>query len=107
MDAHDPLDAPDPDEWLPLNDHERLMLVIDHHRQAGVELPNERVHAVVHVVVENQIALDDEVPTRATLERLMREGLHWHDAIHAVGSVLSNLMFDPMSGDDAAPSANE
>ena len=37
MDAYDPLDAPDPDEWLPLNDHERLMLVIDHHRQAGVD----------------------------------------------------------------------
>ncbi len=88
MNAYDPLDAPNPGEWLALDEGERLRLVIEHHRQTAVELPGEESHAAIHVVVENQAALGDEVPTQATLARLMREGLDRHDAVHAVGSVL-------------------
>ena len=88
MNAYDPLDAPNPGEWLALDEGERLRLVIEHHRQTGVELPSEESHAAIHVVVENQAALGDEVPTQATLARLMREGLDRHNAVHAVGSVL-------------------
>ena len=107
MEAYDPMNAPDPDEWQSLDEQERLMLVEDHHRQAGVELPNEQIHAVIHVVVENQIALGDEVPTQATLERMMREGLDRHDAIHAVGSVLANFLGEILAAAAAAPSVNE
>jgi HD superfamily phosphodiesterase len=107
MEAYDPMNAPDPDEWQSLDEQERLMLVEDHHRQAGVELPNEQIHAVIHVIVENQIALGDEVPTQATLERMMREGLDRHDAIHAVGSVLANFLGEILAAADAAPSVNE
>ena len=107
MEAYDPMNAPDPDEWLSLDEQERLILVEDHHRQAGVELPNEQIHAVTHVIVENQIALGDEVPTGATLERMMREGLDRHDAIHAVGSVLANLVGEILADADAVPSVDE
>jgi hypothetical protein len=107
MEAYDPLNAPDPDEWRSLDEGERLVLVEEHHRQAKVELPNEQVHAAIHVIVENQAALYDEVPTRATLERLMREGLDRHDAIHAVGSVLVNFMQKPLADDDAEPYVEE
>jgi hypothetical protein len=48
----------------------------------------------MHVVVENQIALGDEIPARATLDRLMEEGLDRHEAIHAISLVLSELMYD-------------
>ncbi len=106
MDAYDPLDAPDPDEWLSLDEAERLMLVIEHHRQAGIELPTEEGHAAIHVVVENQAALGDEVPTQATLERLMREGLDRHDAVHAVGSVLADHVQEILSGADEEPDPN-
>ena len=104
--AYDPLNAPDPDDWQTMDEDERMMLVMEYHREAGVELPSEQVHAVVHVVVENQIALGDEMSAQATLERLMREGLNRHEAIHAVGSVLVDFV-QALIHDDAAPGANE
>ncbi len=103
---YDPLNAPDPDDWQSMGEDERMMLVMEYHREAGVELPNEQVHAVVHVVVENQITLGDEMSAQATLERLMREGLDRHEAIHAIGSVLVDFVQTPIR-DDAAPRANE
>ena len=106
MEAYDPLNAPDPGEWQSVDEQERIILVTEHHREAGVKLPNERLHATVHVIVENQIALGDEIPARATLERLIREGLDRHDAIHAVGNVLVDYMQE-LAGGDAAPNANE
>ncbi len=106
MEAYDPLNAPDPDEWQSMDEDERIALVMEHHRESGVELPSERTHAAIHVIVENQIALGDEVPTQATVERLIREGLDRHDAIHAVGSVLADFMHELLGG-DAAPNANE
>ena len=51
-------------------------------------------------------ALGDEISAQATLERLMREGLDRHDAIHAVGSVLVDFV-QALIRDDAAPGANE
>ncbi len=104
--VYDPLRGPDPVEWRSMDEDERMLLVLEHHREAGVELPNEQVHAVVHVVVENQVALGDEMSAQATLERLMREGLDRHEAIHAVGSVLMDFVQE-LLGDDAAPEANE
>ena len=104
--AYDPLNAPDRDDWQSMGEDERMMLVMEYHREAGVELPNEQVHAVVHVVVENQIALGDEMSAQATLERLMREGLDRHEAIHAVGSVLVDFVQAAIC-DDAATEANE
>ncbi len=106
MESYDPLNAPDPDEWQSVDEQERMILVMEHHREAGVKLPNEELHATVHVIVENQIALGDEIPARATLERLIREGLDRHDAIHAVGSVLVDYMQE-LAGGDAAPNSNE
>jgi hypothetical protein len=89
-----------------MDEDERMMLVMEYHREACVELPNEQVHAVVHVVVENQITLGDEMSAQAALERLMREGLDRHEAIHAVGSVLVDFV-QALIRDDAAPGANE
>ncbi len=106
MDSYDPLYTPDPDEWLALDEGERLLLVIEYHRRTEVELPSEEGHAATHVVVENQAALGNAVPTQATLERLMREGLDRHDAVHAVGSVLLNHVQDILSRADEEPDPN-
>ncbi|HEU5236242.1 MAG TPA: hypothetical protein VFU37_03825 [Pyrinomonadaceae bacterium] len=51
-----------------------------------------------HVVVENQIALGDDIPAQKTLARLMREGLSRHDAVHAIGSVVASHMFNLING---------
>ena len=49
---YDPLNTPDPAAWLALDESERIQLVQDYHRRARVRLPNARVHASMHIVVE-------------------------------------------------------
>ena len=71
MERYDPLKAPDPQEWPSLDEQERIDLVQDYHRRARVSLPNEKVHAIAHVIVENQVALGDEPAVERTLKRLM------------------------------------
>ncbi len=93
--GYDPLDEPEPQLWLATGEQQRIDLVSAYHRRAGISLPNEKVHAVIHVIVENQIA-DDELPVRRTAQRLMSEGLDRHDAIHAIGSVLAGYIGDLM-----------
>lgn len=43
-------------------------------------------------MIENQIAMGDEMPVRQALERLMAEGLTRHGAVHALGSVLAEMI---------------
>jgi hypothetical protein len=93
IERYDPLVAPDPASWLATDEQERISLVTDYHGRARVKLPNIRVHAVIHVVVENQIALA-EAPVARAMQRLMADGLDRHDAIHAIGAVLAEFMFD-------------
>jgi Ser-tRNA(Ala) deacylase AlaX len=97
MEMYDPNQEPCPDDWKSLNEAERIELVMTYHTVAGVEVPDEHLHAVVHVIVENQIALGAETPVKATLDRLMSEGLDRHDAIHAIGSVLLNRVYELLS----------
>ena len=91
---YDPAEEPDREEWLAIDEAERLLLIEAYHRRARFRLPNEKVHAVIHAIVENQIALGDELPVRRTAERLMAEGLDRHQAIHAIGSLLNEHIFD-------------
>ena len=55
MKRYDPSRSPDPEEWLALDEGERQMLVEAYHRRARIRPPNRRLHAVFHVIVENQI----------------------------------------------------
>jgi hypothetical protein len=90
--TYDPLVAPDPEEWRALDEEERIDMVMDFHRRARIKLPEAQVHAILHSVVENQVAEGDALPVRRTLERLMGEGLDRHDAVHAIGAVLIGHM---------------
>ena len=58
-------------------------------------MPNPPLHAVVHVVVEDQLALKEEMVVK-TLVRLQSEGLNRHDALHAIGSVLAENLYELM-----------
>jgi len=90
MDQYDPLIEPDPEEWLALDEQERIQLVEDYHRRARVRLPHRgrTMHAIMHAAVENQIAADDPSLVRPTIARLMAEGLDRHDAVHAVAAIM-------------------
>jgi hypothetical protein len=104
MDNYDPLRAPEARAWLALGEDERIALVEAYHRRARVRLPDAKVHAVVHVIVENQLAMELPVPA-ATLARLMHEGLDRHDALHAIAMVLVEHMNALMRDDAPEPAA--
>ena len=88
---------PDVDAWLAADEHGRQMAVEYFHwrEPRPHELaPNPRLHAVLHAVIETQIASDEPVEARQTLLRLTGEGLTRHDAVHAIGTVLTEFIFE-------------
>jgi Domain of unknown function (DUF1841) len=95
MDSYDPDASPPSVDWLQMDEGERIELVSSYHRQKKIRLPNAQLHAVIHVVVENQLALGEE-EVRQTLARLQNEGLSRHDALHAIGSVLAADLYQLM-----------
>ena len=107
MDTYAPEIAPPRSELLALDEHERLLLVEQYRARARITLPNALLHAVMHTSFENQLA--ESVPeVVAVMERLQREGLGRHDALHAIGSVLAPylaelLQTSPPVGDAHAP----
>jgi hypothetical protein len=104
MERYDPDSPVDAEEWVALDEGERQYLVERYHLKKRIKMPNSRLHAAIHVIVENQLALGSEIPTQTVLARLMREGLSRHDAVHAIGSVLArhlfNLLKDGATGQD-------
>jgi hypothetical protein len=91
--SYDPDVEPIGTEWLEAPEVDRIDMVIEYHRRNRVSLPNHRLHAAIHVVVENQVALREEVVVEA-FERLQREGLTRHETIHAIGMVLGEHLHD-------------
>ena len=65
---YDPLEGPKSEEWLTIDETERIRLVHDYHRRARVRRPNEKLHAVLHVAIENQITLGHEIPVQGTAQ---------------------------------------
>jgi hypothetical protein len=94
--VYDPLVEPDPVEWLATGEQRRMDIVKHYHRAARSNAERSNAHAVVHTVVENQIAAGDELPVRRTPSRLMDEGLDRRQAIHAIGSVLAGHLNELM-----------
>jgi hypothetical protein len=97
---YEAIEQPDPEIWLELDETERIDLVTDYHRRIGVQLETPELHAMAHVVVENQVALGEATPVPETLERLMDEGLDRHEAVHAIGSILMEIVFDAVHKPD-------
>ena len=97
MDSYDPDASPTPTNWLGTDEGDRIELVSSYHRRRKINLPNPQLHAVIHVVVENQLALGEEMVVD-TLSRLQGEGLSRHDALHAIGSVLAENLYELMRG---------
>ena len=105
MYRYDPDVAPSREDWLALDEGERIVLAEWYHRDARIRLPRavRTLHATIHVVVENQLAENDE-PVNRALARLMTEGLSRHDAVHAIGSVVAEELYDAMNLKDTPES---
>ncbi len=89
MQNYDPDVAPDSQEWLNLDEGERLLLVQDALRLDMRKDLLMLAKAGMLVTVENQLAMGFE-PVLQTLARLQREGLARRDGIFAISSVLAN-----------------
>lgn len=81
--------------WFSEDENERIESVIQFHKKLKIKLPNIRLHSVIHVIVENQLA-EGITEVQEKLDELISDGLNRHDSIHAIGSVLSEYMFDLM-----------
>jgi hypothetical protein len=104
MDSYNPDASPTPTDWLETDEGDRIELVSSYHRRKKIKLPSPQLHAVIHVVVENQLALGEEMVVR-TLSRLQGEGLSRHDALHAIGSVLAENLYELMREGGASTDA--
>lgn len=84
----------DVDGWLELDEGERLSRVEEAHRRDGSSVgENARVHAAMHVIVENRLAAKDE-PVIAAFERFRTAGVDRHETVHALASVVAQQLFD-------------
>lgn len=93
MSRYDPEHAPNPSEWLELDEQTRIDRVRKYHRRAGIETPSPEMHALMHAVIENQIA-EGHAPVVRAMARLASQGLSRHDALHAVASILAEHLFE-------------
>jgi hypothetical protein len=60
---------------------------------------NPILHVTIHQTIENQLAAKEPPAVHETLERLTRSGLSRHEAIHAIGSVLSLEIWEILKED--------
>lgn len=97
MDRYDAEVQPNVTQWLELSEQRRISLVEKHHRGSRLKAPQLRAHVAIHVIVENQLAEGLESVVRA-VGRLRSEGLSRHDAIHAIGSVIAENIYDLVTG---------
>ena len=96
MRKYNPDLAPDPEQWLALDEDLRINLIERYHRKARIRLPNVDAHACFHTIIENQIAMRHPPVVRA-MERLASQGLSRHDCIHAIGAALAGHVNSAMS----------
>ncbi|NOY85974.1 MAG: hypothetical protein GXP52_01570 [Deltaproteobacteria bacterium] len=103
---YDPEIEPESEMWLKADEPERVNAVLQYCEAGEANLPNVLLHAQIHAMVETQTAMGDEIPVAGTLRRLVADGLSRHEAIHAVGWVLSRHGFDVMKGHTAGADPN-
>jgi hypothetical protein len=84
--------------WEQLSEEEQIRAIATHHRLRSISLPDPRLHALSHLMAEQQLASGEVPAAQATLDRLIEEGLDRHEALHAVAWVLTSLMNEIAAG---------
>lgn len=84
-------------DWLAMDEGERVAAVESaHERHRWSVGENARVHAAMHVIVENRIAAND-APVVAAYDRFRAAGVARHDTVHALASVVAAQLFDMLA----------
>ena len=102
MRSYTPSIPPIAQEWLATEEIDRIRLVREYHQSSDDELDDSgdsslEIHSAIHVLVENQIAMGVELLPE-TMAKLIRQGLHRHDALHAIGAIISEDIFEILKG---------
>lgn len=100
MNEYDPSIDPGKDAWLEATESERLAAVLEFHENSEENLDESalNLHSSIHVIVENQLAMDVELLPE-TIKKLMRQGLDRHEAIHAIGAIICNDIYEITRGE--------
>ncbi len=95
--------APDTEEWNAADEDARLAAIRAYHDQLDEhpDTPNPKLHALMHVIVENQLAAGDPPEAAETLARLLVAGASRHAAIHAIASIVAEEIQAVMKDDRA------
>jgi len=105
MYQYNPLAEPNSEEWLESSEEDCIDSVRHFHEHSNDDdFADDQalsIHCAVHVIVENQLALNVEYLPE-TLSKLMRQGLDRHEAIHAIGAILSEEIFKMFRGETSA-----
>lgn len=67
---------------------------LDPHEEVLRDGANPFVHVAIHQTIENQISERTPPQTAETLEALMQAGYTRHEAIHAIGNVLAEEIYE-------------
>ena len=72
----------------------------------GLDRKALTIHSAIHVIVENQLALGVEL-LPDTVAKLVRQGLSRHEAIHAIGAIISGDILGMIRGEITEFSASK
>ena len=86
---YDPNQPPASTDWLGLGEAEKLRLVGSYHSFQRIPVKSAKDHANLHVVVEDHLARGHG-PCKRALDRLLQSGISRHEAVHALGEVMSD-----------------
>lgn len=99
MNSYNPGVEPNKEEWLSISESERIAFVREFHESYDSDLDDKAlsIHSAIHVVVENQLAMGVELLPE-TIAKLMRQGLDRHEALHAIGAIVTDDIMDVLRG---------
>jgi hypothetical protein len=100
---------PDADYWLGLAPRERNLAAVEHHEldQPHAVADSQHMHAVAHAAIETQLVEGDLPQVRAALERLVAGGVARHDAVHALGMVFMEQIYDLLRREEVGAQPTE
>ena len=82
-----------PSDWLAMDEEDRIQLIEEYHHSKRIKMGSVKAHAMFHSMVENQIVEGVESVVHA-MDRLIKQGLSRHDAIHAIGSIIAEQFYE-------------
>ncbi len=100
MDYYDAFQPPPKDQWLALDEQERLMLVEEYHLDQEGDPDQLGLHAVFHVIVENRVAMGEQA-AELRIAGLMANGMDRHEAVHELAAEVAKEIFRLFESDDA------